>query len=513
MGVGVRRSGGRQRVKMRLALFAIVLVGSMILYTSHNHFSWLYHNDESSKVAQVLSGQRNFNHPPLLLTLADGVGTLVGSGNDPQKTVQVGRALSAIYLSLANALLVDLAVVYGGAITGAALALVLLIQPELFEVGHYFKEDTLLLFGLASSFWTLAAYGARTTCLRGALLGIALAVLASSKYVGGLWVVLIGAQATAWGWRRDRLSLVGLLWVFVLLTALFYLPALRFAGEWLRAGSLEMKLLLAGDYGTGQAVPHGLYWHALAAEFTWPILLVGAASFLAAGHERRPPGSWLMLGSSLLVLVALMWTAKFSDRYLLPVSLLMSFVVVTGPVLLLARCFAMDLNRERFGVPPFGAVVVATVLIFLTAHSWSDRANAFRSDARTELQQWIASHFHGDLYLAEDEMARVEIAPPQGKWTVAWFVADLGTLDELQREGVTHVLVSYDVCHRFVDGSVPQFNRDDFVRRQKFYQRLFREGTVVWSESSRDPKASHPGLTLVDIRTLRQTFGSGFTPH
>lgn len=494
----------------RAVLFLLVLALSLQLYWRDNTFSWLYHNDESSKVSQVLDARRNFNHPPLLLTLADGVARATGQRSDPQSVVQVGRALSAVYLALANALLVDLAVVWCGTLTGAALAAVLLVQPEFFEIAHYFKEDTLLLFGLAASFWSLAFYGAAPNRRRAALLGLALAVLASSKYVGWLWVLLLGAQALVWSWRHRRGDGAWLAGVFLTATACFYWPAWR---EWpvmWQAGHLEVRLLLAGDYGTGLAVPHTLYWRALGTEFGWVILLLGSAGFLFASRERRPPGSLWMPLSSLLLLGLLSWTAKYSDRYALPASYLMSFVVVTGAVLAWPRSGS---RRWLTWLPQFGAVLVAVWLTVRAEPEAARRAWGFRSDSRVELQRVLEQNYRGNLVLAEDEWARVEVSPRVGRSLSSWFVADLGSLDALRRMGVTHVLVSFDVSHRFLDGSVAQFDPADFARRQAFYQRLFREGRVEYYLPSRPPKALHPGLTLVDIRTLNPSGNGGFTPH
>lgn len=514
MGVGVRCGGGRQRVNTgrlpRVLLFVIVLAMSLQFYTRDNHFSWLYHNDESSKVSQVMDAKRNFNHPPLMLTVADEVARLSGNHADPQAVVQVGRTLSALYLALANALLVDLAVVWCGTLTGAALGLVLLVQPDLYEIGHYFKEDTLLLLGLSASFWSLAFFGAEPSRRRAVLLGVSLAVLAGSKYVGWFWVVPLGVQAVVWGWRVRRRELGWLVGAFVVVTAWMYWPALRNWSVAREAGLLEITLLLAGDYGTGRAVPHALYWGELAQSIPWVILFLGCLGFVLAGRERRPPGSLWMLISSVAMIIALSWTAKFSDRYELPVNYLMSFVVVTGAVLAWPRSGS---RRWLTWLPQAGAVVVAIWIGWRLEPEAARRMWGFRFDSRAQMQQILQTSYRGNLFLVQDEWARVEVAPQTGRSLSSWFVADLGSLDELRRQGVTHVLVSFDVNHRFLDDSVAQFDQQDFTRRREFYRQLFREGRVEHYLPSHAPKALQPGLTLVDIRYQQPKSAKEFRPY
>ncbi len=513
MGVGVWRSGGRLCVNggrlPRVLLFAVVLALSLQLYTRDNHFSWLYHNDESSKVSQVTDARRNFNHPPLMLTLADGVARLTGRNADPQAVVQVGRTLSALYLALANALLVDLAVVWAGTITGVALGAVLLVQPDLYEIGHYFKEDTLLLLGLSASFWALAFFGAESGRRRAVLLGVALALLAGSKYVGWFWVMLLGGQAVVWSWRECRTVLAWIVGLFGVLVVGIYWPVLQNWNVAREAGTLEVTLLLAGDYGSGHAIPHALYWRELGQSIPWLLLALGCLGFVLAGRERRPPGSLWMLSSSVILLIALSWTAKYSDRYELPIFYLMSFVVVTGAALPWPRSGS---RRWLTWLPQAGAVIVAAWLVWRAEPEAARRAWGFRFDSRAVVREHLAQHYRGTLVLAQDEWARVDVEPRTGRSLSSWFVADLGSLDELRRHGVTHVLVSFDVNHRFLDDSVAQFAQADFERRREFYRQLFREGRVELFLPSHQPKALQPGLTLVDIRYQQPKNGKEFRP-
>jgi nicotinamidase-related amidase len=73
-------------------------------------------------------------------------------------------------------------------------------------------------------------------------------------------------------------------------------------------------------------------------------------------------------------------------------------------------------------------------------------------------------------------------------------------LDELRALGVTHLVISYDVYHRFVDGSAapPPGQAAAFARRQLFYETARRQ-KILWQDASADPKALHPGLTLVEL--------------
>jgi len=45
-------------------------------------------------------------------------------------------------------------------------------------------------------------------------------------------------------------------------------------------------------------------------------------------------------------------------------------------------------------------------------------------------------------------------------------------------------------------------NNAEFTRRHQFYMILLGYGKILWTAPDRNPKALHPGITLIDIRKI-----------
>ncbi|MDR2463671.1 MAG: hypothetical protein LBD30_07835, partial [Verrucomicrobiales bacterium] len=59
------------------------------------HFGWGYHNDEPTKVLQILDNAWNLRHPPLMLELVDAVARALRLA-DGQDIAVCGRLLSLL---------------------------------------------------------------------------------------------------------------------------------------------------------------------------------------------------------------------------------------------------------------------------------------------------------------------------------------------------------------------------------------------------------------------------------
>ena len=76
-----------------LALF----IGSLLLFTRDNGFSFSYHPDEDGKTFQIIQRERNFHHPLLLLNAVDLTVHLAGVPLTSQAVVVAGRWVSAAF--------------------------------------------------------------------------------------------------------------------------------------------------------------------------------------------------------------------------------------------------------------------------------------------------------------------------------------------------------------------------------------------------------------------------------
>lgn len=477
----------------RLLWAVFLLVVAVVLGTEHNGFPWYYHNDEPSKVRQVMEGWRNMRHPPLMVEVVSAVCHLTGRAGEAQEVVMVGRVLSAFYVAGGVALLADAAWLLGGPVAGMAAGVLLLAFGPSYEAAHYFKEDALLLLGLGM------ACHAQVCVMRGGGRGaglwwvLACAVLMSGKWVGWLWAV----AGWLFIWRKlgeDRLLR---LWCLVGLVGLVaVLIGWRVAVEWriwLSSSEEEVRLLWSGDYRSGMEVPHRRYVDLLGWQTGWNLAVFVWMGALATGFWRRCPVMVWTAVCAAVTLVGLSWMGKYSERYLMPISWWVIWWAVVVPCVLLA---GERLRWMGWGV----ALVLMGWLWNQHAEDFSARRKGFAHDSRAALQKWLEEQCTADWKLARESLSGVTL--PGGRWQEeAFFAADLGTVDELIQRGITHVLISYDVHHRFVDGSTAPQHRDvEFHRRERFYRDLLQRGKVVWESPAQNPKPLHPGLRLIGLR-------------
>jgi len=485
------------RVPVRGLWAAVLLVAGVVLHREGADFPWTYHNDEPSKVRQILEGWRNYRHPPLMLDAVALAEAVVPGRQEPQEVAEWGRAASAGYGAAAVVLMADAAWMAAGPWAGLATGAVLLLHGPSYEMAHYFKEDSLFLLGLALMLHALAGW--RRHGGAGWALGWLAAgwVLVGAKWIG--WIPWLLSLPSAWpglrGLPRRRLALLAAVFAGVVLAA-----GIRYWTHWevfALTGREEWEALWQGDYAAGVEVPHGRYLELLGT--FWPLEWLGLAAGCALFARWRgglPGGAWCLWNVG-AALAALAWTAKFSERYAVPVAWLLAWLACVGPPLLAAR-----LRLPRAGLVQAALALLGALV--LSAGQWPDfqaRREGFATDSRELLSAWLARQDTSDWRLARDQPALIQL-PPARVEEESFFAADLGTVDDLRRRGITHVAVSYEVFHRYVDGSADQSLRADplFARRAEFYQTLLRGGKVACAMPNRHPKTLHPGITLVDIR-------------
>ncbi|MDR1192311.1 MAG: glycosyltransferase family 39 protein [Verrucomicrobiales bacterium] len=466
-----------------LALSAALLLAGV----PQLHFGWGWHNDEPTKVLQILDGAWNLRHPPLMLELVSAA-TRTLRLTDGQAVAFCGRLLSLLAAGTVMVGGMWLAGRQAGTLAGLGAGLVLFFQPALFEAGHYFKEDALFLAALMLTFTAL--FACERSAGRGAWLGLgaALALTVSVKYSGWLLVPAVALFAGLRGGKHWPLTLAAL----VLLTLAVNLPLLTDWRGFRESFGDELYRLGHGDYGMSSA--RSLAWNylALAArQIPWPLL---AGYIIYAGWRLRrgaTPAEWIFLAVPPLTLAALALTAKYSERYLLPLTVTVSVAGLYGPLLMTKRP-ALKITL---------AVALTVSGCVWTGGAWLGLHRGFQHDSRAELTAWICRHLPADAVIAEDTYAKINQYALQGRVLLDnFFAADIGPLDELRALGVTHLIISYDVYHRFVDGSAapPSGQAADFARRRLFYETARRQ-KILWHDANANPKALHPGLTLVEL--------------
>lgn len=497
-----RRSA--RKIRQQWLIAAAIFVAAVWLYTRHNDFPFYYHPDEPGKVAQIRDGTRNFNHPLLLLTATDLTMWLRGGAASCQEIVEVGRWWSAGFAATAAALFSWLGFnrfgLFGGVVAGVAMV----IQRRIYENAHVMKEDAALLAGVALTFVAIDAFWRTPQARQALLLGGAVAVAASAKYVGLVTVPI--ASAVVFASRASRKQRLACVVAFLTVLAVINFHAVLSPRGLMSGftGEIERLNMRAGT--EWNFAP--FYWVRTFLELSPFLLLLFVAhlTFALRNFRALPLPDLLLSAFPLAFGLLLSFSSKQSGgRHMLPA---MMIAVLLGSFAALR--LATELRRRRV---PFRRALVAVLLALIFAYDAVrtrvlDRG--FARDHRRELVDWIAAHVPQDATIGVEDRVGIPYdkprrfcgisAPLAQKVRGARFAADLGTLDDLRASGVTHVAVTESHYYIFFDEKRGARNTDEaFARRRNFYGRLFAEGRLVWSRDSGNVGVLNPSLRLYEI--------------
>ncbi len=495
------------------ALFALCF----LLNTRHNDFPWYYHPDEPGKIEQVREGRWNFHHPLLLLGTTKLAVEMSGV-SDEQRVVEIGRTVSAAFMSAAIVALSLLAWRWRGRGAAVATGLVLATHHQLYELSHYFKEDAALLFGLSLAAFAAWRYAERPTLLRATLLGAACALAISAKYLGAVSLLFaVPVLVKRHGPRTTGSCALAFLLVLVAVNWPMLTSPTVFSDSFAR----ETALVVKGQSGMTRRVPHAQYWSIFLDNTTpvmWALLLV----FIAARwRQRRGLGIMAVLVSvfPFVFALALSFSPKSNDRYFLPATAFFSLLAVIGAGDLAAWLSARWPQRVVFAVASLVLVVGQMPSWTASRPGWLVYDDAFQRDDTRDLIDWLKIELPHDAVIAKDNRvplpdparkkhaARVGVVPqkivtPRSFGVKSDFAADIGTIEEMLAKGITHVAVSEsDYGKFFLNGLRPQDSeRADFERRREFYDRLFRECEVVFERDRGTVIYLHPGIRVYRLR-------------
>jgi hypothetical protein len=493
----------------RLCAWSLFLFAAcLFLQGRHRDFPSYYHPDEPGKVEQVLTGEWNFHHPMLLLASARLVVEGAGIPRDEQSVVEAGRLVSAVFMSVAVVALSLLAYAWSGWPAALAAGGALAGHHQLFELAHYFKEDSALLAGLALTFLMLLAVWYRPTWRRVALLGAACGLAVSGKYLGVVAFAL--ALPVLYHAPERRPLRFGVFAGAALLTfGLVNLPLLLHLGTFGESFGREMQFVVHGQRGLTRSVPHTQYWN-IFMDNTTPAIWVLLVVFLhARWHERRSVTlpEWMIIAFPFAYALVLSFSPKSNDRYFLPATALFTLFAAVG---------TMDFARliERGSKRRWALAGAVAVLVLAQLPSLLRYDLAFATDDTQALIEWLRTKLPPTAVLAKD--GRIELPDPERKKDAARmgvipqkvitarFVADLGTREELLAKGVTHVVVSESDYGRFFLPSLrPQRGeRADFERRKAFYEGLLRDEELLFERERGTVIYLHPGIRVYRLTGL-----------
>ena len=411
--------------------------------------------------------------------------------------------VSAIYMSVAVVALSLLAYAWSGWPAAISAGGALAFHHQLFELAHYFKEDSALLAGLSLTFLMLLAVWYRPTWRRVALLGVACGLAVSGKYRGR---GLCARVAVLYYTPERRPARFGVFAAAAIVTfCVVNLPLLlpRDLPGKLRA---EVDFVVHGQRGMTRSVPHAQYWN-IYVDNTAPVIWILLAFFLdARWRERRSitVPEWIIIAFPFVYALVLSFSPKSNDRYFLPATALFTLFAAIG---------TMDFSRliergtkRRWALAGAGFALVLGQLPSLIRYE-----RAFAVDDTQALIEWLRTELPPTAVLAKD--SRIALPDPKRKKDAsrlgvipqkvigARFAADVGTPEELRAKGVTHVIVSEsDYGRFFLPGLRPQSGeRADFERRKAFYEALLRDGELLFEKDRGTVIYLHPGIRVYRV--------------
>ena len=498
--------------------------GCYIINSLHTDFPSLYHPDEDGKIEQLLSGERNYKHPQLMLEAALLVLPVDANQTDPELLMAHERIVSAMFVAGAVVLLAWTGAIVAGPMGFFAVAILAGLCPPLLEAGHYLKEDASLIFGMACVLCAGAAFArtrrAMSVIGMATLLGAAAGIAASAKYCGVAFFALALLLVIVRLWRRP-------FWIGSI--ALLLLTAAA-AGTWAginyRAidGWSDFTPVLAEEFdhsttghrGVALDQPNGYFLHVVLEETPWPVLALACAAPFAWLLQRRPTlfGPWLVvsIGGYLLMLAL---SAIAFNRYALPATV-MTYVLAglglvwlvrldafdarfTGHIRLIPTSLWAHLDRflcqpisARFAVYVIGVGSLAGVLGVRAA----DVNRQFADDSRDALREWVNTALPPGTRIATDEYAQLfgERAPLPSLRTQAqvyrqMWAADFGSIASLQGMGIQYVVVVSTSIDRFFSPYTHAEPGDEawFTQRKGFYEDLAAHYPVAWQRIAKCP--------------------------
>jgi hypothetical protein len=496
---------------LRLLVWSLFLFSAVIiLHTRHNDFAWYYHPDEPGKVEQVL-GMRpwNFHHPMLLLSTTKLAVGMAGAKSE-QAVVEVGRTVSAIFTAGAVVALSLLAWRWRGWIAALATGLALLCHHQLFELSHYMKEDTALLLGIAVTLAAAYEYALRRTLGAAIAVGLGCGLAISGKYLGV--VVLFVAIPILWRYRRPgTFTAAGSALLVVLV--LTNLPLLGNWATFSKSFSHETSEVISGNADTTRSVPHSAYWSYFLANstpVTW-ILLAALLWSCFRRHHELTFAQWAILIFPFAYTLLLSFSPKDNDRYFLPAAALFTFLAALG-----THELAWLLGKR---VRPLLAQSLAGLaLVAAQFPDWTDDRGgllrydaAFQIDDTAELVGWLRANVAPAASIATDK--KVRLPTPLQRGTASGltplpnnilskdYLADLGTLDEMRANGVTHLVITASTYGKFqrLDLRPQGKAADKFEARKYFYGQLRRDHDPIKTWPRGTVLYLHPGLEVYHI--------------
>ena len=490
-----------------LAFAAVLLFGANLwLDTRQNTFPFFYHPDEPDKVDQLITGKWNFHHPLLMLGTAETAKRMLGVPDQEQRLVVLGRWCSALFASGG----VVFFALLGWRVRGWAgfwiTGLLLVTQHQVFELAHYFKEDTALFFAEGMAFLALHIFHRRPGWRAALFAGGACGLCLSAKYLGAVMLIpaAVILAAAHRGKRTGWLESVWFLAAFLTVAAAVNAPVFGHLDVFTHSFGRETDLVEQGQRGyTGGQVAIFDYLHIFVADTT-PAVWVLVIAELIAQWKRKDAFEWTMSVFPFAFMALLACSTKTNDRYFLPATAGFYYLAALGvidlPGIVPGR-WAGILRPAFVG----GAAVLMNVL--LPPLSLLSYIHAFDHDDRSEMLAWIRANVPANAAIAGENRVDLPTAKRRERLPVqpllpqrvveTKLAADLAaTPQALAAAGINYLVISDSDWGIFFRKAAGGHLSPELRRKRAFYETLFKDYQPVWQRPRDTGIYLHPGLEI-----------------
>ena len=476
-----------------------------------NTFPVYYHKNSGGQTREVIEGKSNFKQPLLLITATNVATTLLRTKITKQDVVVVGRWVAATFGVITVLALMVLAHQMHGLLAAASVGLILVTYHNLVIYSHFFKEDTALTMGMALVFLGMYNFekykNASSIILLGAFCGFAVA----GKYIGILGLILslplvflLGSENASFR-LRDRLS-------YFFSTCLFTVAVLNYPmwsnlKTFVKGLAYEIDHVVLGvdakSY-TKLENKNSIFSEAFGEISIVLLILAGIyIVFLIMGKRKVRLSTWCLVAYPVIYLTLLQLSKYGGDtRHQLPAILFICFIGVIG-LFGISKHLSLDKRISGF--------LAIALLVFVLPGQFTitmAKLSEIPMDSRVLLREWVAENLPVNAKIAQD--LETALPDPDAKHhendelsiaqTVhsAKYAADLGTIDQLRKQGFTHVAMSDRYTRLFDDNRMPHQNIiEEHNKRKQFYTQLFNEGELIWdSRLSEAPQSGFFGKRM-----------------
>ena len=488
----------RDRRLIRLAALACAFI-AFLLGIKNNDFPFYYHIDEPGKVAQLTTGERNFNHPLLLLTATDLAIKVTGRTAEeigPQATVRVGRTVSALFNALAVGMIALLAGSYGGALATGFVGLLGAIHFDLFEKAHYLKEDPALILGFAATFLALDYFLRNPSTKSTILLGLATGLASSGKYIGA--ITLLIALPFVLKKRSFSGAAVFLVSAIALFLAINY-PLLTQEGrdQFILSLSDETSKVTGGTWQQRSRFL-GLnfgYFERIFQMGRAYLIIFFVIGLFALCKKRQPASAWIVALFPFALAAILAVSLKTSGRYFLPATLAIVFTSGVG--------LAIAVRHTK----PWLSALCIIIAFGGSLERLYKYESSFRKDPRKELAEFIRETLPPDAVILQG--VSVHLPDPEIERYVQAPVTDFLPQEIIsvkqpatyQEDRATYVAVTGRSYERYTKSKEKPKGSyaAEYAKNRAFYKALFKDNPPVWKRDARKVGTHNPPIRLYRV--------------